>query len=599
MNAPNPASRLSRVEAWLPKTVVCLREGYTRSTFARDLIAGLTVGVIALPLAIGLAIGSGPPGTIRPEQGLFTAVIAGFVASFLGGSRVSIAGPTGAFMPILFTIVAGHGYEGLAIATLMAGIFLIILGISKLGSLIKYIPYPVTTGFTTGIAVIIGFSQLKDLLGLRSDAKTPAEFIERCAWYVHAVRENGVNITSALIGVTGVASMLTLKRLAPRVPAYIIAVVLAGAVTALFQLDSVDRFGAHAVATIGSQFGGIPRALPSPNLDFLSHITLDKVRELMPAAVTITLLAGIESLLCCVVADGMMGTRHRSNVELVAQGAANLGSVAFGGIPATGAIARTAANIKSGARTPFAGMIHAVFVLVAMLTLAPYASKIPMAIFASVLIVVAWNMAEVDHFKGLIRAPRGDVVVLLLTFGLTVLVDLTIAVGVGMVLASLMFMKRMSEVTSLGVVKEEIDEVEDRKIDVKDRADLTRRFIPPGVEVFEINGPFFFGVADRLKDVLRGVQRPPRVFILRMRRVPAIDATGMHALEEFFDKCRKQGTTLLLAGVHAQPLFAMSQYGLTDRVGVDHLFEDFDDALERARELVHNQPETRMHKRPN
>ncbi|MFT3785170.1 MAG: sulfate permease [Tepidisphaeraceae bacterium] len=591
---------MKRLEPWLPKTLICFQEGYSPRTFLADLFAGLTVGVIALPLAMAFAINSGPEGTITPERGLYTAIIAGFVAALFGGSRVSVTGPTGAFMPILFGIVALHGYDGLAIATMMAGVFLIILGVTKLGSLIKYIPYPVTTGFTTGIAVIIAYGTVRDLLGLRvfdPDKKLPADFIERSGWYFHSIRANGINLNHLGIGAGGVAVILLIRRFLPKVPSYIVAVILASAVVWVFHMDD-GAWGRHTVETIGSRFkGGVPSKWPTPDFGFLSHITPATIRQLLPSSVTITLLAAIESLLCCVVADGMMGTRHRSNTELIAQGTANLASVAFGGIPATGAIARTAANIKSGGRTPVAGMIHAVFVLLCMLLAAPLASHIPMAIFASVLIVVAWNMAEIDHFRGMFKAPRGDLAVLLITFGLTVLADLTIAVGVGMVLASMLFMKRMTEVTQLGVIKEELDDAPAYSPDNKDAIDIHRRAVPAGVEVFEINGPFFFGVADRLKETLKGFGKPPRVFILRMRRVPAIDASAMRALEEFYDKCKRQGTRLLLAGVHAQPLFAMTKYGLLDRVGVDNMFDDFDDALERAREVIHQQPATRMHRK--
>jgi SulP family sulfate permease len=598
---PTPAPSLfQRIEPWLPKSVVCLREGISKRALLSELVAGITVGVIALPLAMAFAINSGPG--LKPEQGLYTAIIAGFLASLLGGSRVSISGPTGAFMPVLFLIVSKHGYDGLAMATAMAAVCLIILGVTKLGSLIKYIPYPVTTGFTSGIAVIIAFSQVKDLLGLQNVTHAdgtvhgpPAEFIERAAWYVESIRQHGVNALHLAIGCLGVAVIMLVRRFVPKVPGYIVAVIAATGLVWAVHLDDLS-WGRHTVETIQSRFaGGVPSSLPTFNLGFLSGFAdLARVRDLIPAAVTIMMLGGIESLLCCVVADGMIGTRHRSNVELVAQGTANLASVAFGGLPSTGAIARTAANVKSGGRTPLAGMIHAVFVLACMLLLAPYASHIPMPIFASVLIVVAWNMAELDHFKSMFRAPKGDVVVLLITFGLTVLVDLTTAVGVGMVLASLLFMKRMSEVTTLGTIKEEIEE-QDFAIDTKDRVDASKRALPAGVEVFEINGPFFFGVADRLKDTIAGVGKPPRVFILRMRRVPAIDASAMHALDEFHEKCKRRGTRLLLAGVHAQPLFAMTRYGLDEKVGVDNMFDDFDEALERAREIVHNQPPTVMH----
>jgi SulP family sulfate permease len=507
------------------------------------------------------------------------------ITAVLGGSRVSIAGPTGAFMPILYSIVSRHGYEGLAIATVLAGVMLIIMGLAKLGSMIKFIPYPVTTGFTAGIAVIIFSSQMKDLFGLQM-GNPPPEFIEKWTEYVHAATTSGINLYATIIGVGGIVIIGLMRKFAPRIPAAIVAVILAAAVVATLDLDNATRWGDRAVATIGSKFGGIPRDLPKPDVDFLSHLSYARVRELMPEAATIAMLAAIESLLCCVVADGMIGGRHKSNVELVAQGTANIASILFGGIPATGAIARTAANVKSGGRTPLAGVVHALAVLLCMLVFAPYAAKIPMAVFASVLVVVAWGMSEKDHFTHLFKAPRSDIAVLLATFGLTVLTDLTVAVAVGMVLAAILFMKRMSEVSNVGAIRRELDETGGEFDDLKDPNSIASREIPKGVEVFEINGPFFFGIADRLKDTLRGLEKPPKVFILRMRRVPAIDASAMHALDEFHDKCRRQGTRLLLAGVHAQPLFAMTQYGLIDKFGESNMFEGIDDALDQAHNIL-------------
>jgi len=566
---------------FVPKSIVCLKEGYGREFFFYDLLAGLTVGVIALPLAIAFGIAS----HVRPEQGLYTAIIAGFLISLLGGSRVQIGGPTGAFVVIIAGVVDKFGYDGLALATLMAGVILIIMGLAKFGAMIKFIPYPVTTGFTTGIAVIIASGQVKDFFGMQV-AKLPSDFVGQCVEYTYQFAHNGVNWASAGIAIGALVLMGLMRLYVPRIPNYIVAVVLATMVVWVFHLDS--RFG---VATIESRFaGGIPQGFPKvsiPNLNFggvsgfFSH-----VKELVPSATTIAMLAGIESLLSAVVADGMIGGRHKSNCELVGQGIANLGSVFFGGIPATGAIARTAANIKTGGRTPLAGMIHALVVLAFMVFLAPLGNKIPLCVLASVLMMVAWGMSERDHFKHLLRAPRSDIVVLLTTFWLTVFADLTVSVGVGMVLASMLFMKRMSEVTNLGAIRQEM---EDQPDDLRNQSDpnaIDRRDVPKGIEVFEINGPFFFGVADLLKDTLKGMERPPKAFILRMRRVPAIDASGMHALEEFWRKCKRQHTRLLLAGVHAQPLFAMTRYGLMDKIGEENMFENIDDALNRARELV-------------
>lgn len=576
---PRP-SHPGKWHPFIPKSIVCLREGYGRQFFFNDLFAGLTVGVIALPLAMAFAIGSG----VAPEKGLYTAIIAGFIIACLGGSRVSVAGPTGAFMPILFAIIAKQGYQGLAIATIMAGVILIIMGLAKLGSLIKYIPYPVTTGFTTGIAVIIFSQQIKDIFGLHI-AVVPPEFIEK--WYFYIVNFHTINLVSTAIGVGSVILLMVLRKAAPRVPAAIIIVVLAAVLAAVLNLN-----GRYGVETIQSRFGGIPQSLPTPQFHAIVGNSfpelLAKMRSLIPEATTIAMLAAIESLLCCVVADGMIGGRHKSNCELVAQGVGNIASIFFGGIPATGAIARTAANVKAGGRTPLSSMIHGVFVLAAMLVFAKYAGEIPLAALAAILVVVAWNMSELDHFRTMMRAPRSDIIVLLTTFGLTVLVDLTYAVGVGMVLAALLFMKRMSEVTNVGTIRDDMDESDPNEFpDLTDPNSLVRRDVPKGVEVYEINGPFFFGVADRLKDTLREVEPAPKVFILRMRRVPAVDASGLHALEEFYLKCKRQGTHLLLAGVHSQPVFAMTKYGLTDRMGEDNLLGNIDDALNKAREILH------------
>jgi SulP family sulfate permease len=590
------------VDAWIPKSLVCLRDGTSKRFFLHDVIAGLTVGVIAIPLALAFAIASHVP----PERGLYTAIVAGFLVSLLGGSRVAIAGPTGAFVVIIAGVVDQFGYEGLALASLMAGVILLILGIFKFGAMIKFIPYPVTTGFTSGIALIIFSQQMKEFFGMPvpKEKPIPSDFVGQWTDYAWYFVHHRINFAATALSVGSLAALILLRRLAPKVPSYIVAVILATACVGIFNLDT--RYG---VATIQSKFGsaanpsGIPQKPPTISLPDLSKASerfaageaatpaeqahpsiFTTIKRLIPHATTIALLAAIESLLCAVVADGMIGGRHKSNLELCAQGIANIGSICFGGIPATGAIARTAANVKSGGRTPLAGMVHAITVLAVMLLLAPYAGKIPLAALAAVLIIVAWNMAEVDHFRTIFRAPRSDIAVLLTTFGLTVFTDLTIAVGVGMVLASMLFMKRMSEVTNVGGVREEIDDADDRSLEADPNA-LDLRDVPPHTEVFEITGPFFFGVADRLKDTLQGLERPPKVFVLRMRRVPAIDASGMHALDEFFNKCKRQGTTLLLSGVHAQPMFALAKYGLLDRVGEENMFGNVDDALNRAREI--------------
>ncbi len=579
--AAGGVSPAHRLDSWLPKSLVCLREGHCRRFFVQDLLAGLTVGVIALPLAIAFAIASHVP----PERGLYTAIVAGFLVSLLGGSRVQVAGPTGAFVIIIAGVVDQYGYPGLWLATAMAGVILIILGVFKLGAMIKFIPYPVTTGFTTGIALIIFTQQIKDLLGLGIE-KAPTEFVHQWITYGRAVMAGQATVAAAAVGLGSLVVLALLRKYAPRVPSYIVAVLIATVIVAAFGLD--ER---HGVQTIQSRFqsaaapSGIPQKLPSLTLDPLKSLDWTHVRELIPSATTIALLAAIESLLCAVVADGMIGGRHKSNLELFAQGVANLGSVALGGIPATGAIARTAANVKAGGRTPVAGIVHAAVVLALMLLAAPYAGRIPLAALAAVLVMVAWNMSEREHFKHIFHAPRSDVAVLLTTFGLTVFADLTVAVGVGMVLAAMLFMRRMSEVTNIGLIR---DDLEDQEIigGEPDPNSVDRRDIPPHTEVYEINGPFFFGVAERLRDTLRGLAKPPRVLVLRMRRVSAIDASGMHALEEFHHKCHRQGTILLLSGVHAQPMFALARYGLLDKIGEENLFGNLDDALNRAREIL-------------
>ncbi len=569
---------------FLPKSIVCFREGYTLRGLRHDLFAGVTVGIIALPLAMAFGIASIPEsvaqqaGVSPPAMGLYTAVVAGLLISLLGGSRVQIGGPTGAFIVIVYGIAAKHGYTGLATATLMAGVIVIIMGVARFGAMIKFIPYPVTTGFTSGIAIIIFSSQIKDFFGLKMDS-VPAAFMEK--WRAYAEHAATWNPTTLVVGAGSLAVLILVRRFAPRLPWGIVAVVIGSAVVAFFHLP---------VETIGTRFGDIPRTLPAPHLPPFS---LEMARDLIPEATTIAILAAIESLLSAVVADGMIGGRHKADCELVAQGLANVGSVLFGGIPATGAIARTAANIKSGGRTPVAGVVHALTLLLVMVFFAPLASAIPLATLAAMLIMVAWNMSEIDHFRYLLKAPKSDVAVLLTTFGLTVFTDLTIAVGVGMVLASMLFMKRMAEVSNVSAITREFANGEEELAESKDPNAVYRRHVPPGVEVYEINGPFFFGVADRLKDTLRGLDKPPKVFILRMRRVPAIDATGLHALEEFHKKCLHQGTKLLLAGVHAQPLNAFINIGFDKVVGVENLFENIDNALNRAKTILGLPPEPR------
>ncbi|HRP62763.1 MAG TPA: SulP family inorganic anion transporter [Phycisphaerales bacterium] len=541
-----------------------------------DLAAGSTVGIIALPLAMAFGIASIPEsvaaeaGISPPAVGLFTAVVAGFLISLLGGSRVQIGGPTGAFVVIVYAVAAKHGYQGLITATAMAGLIIILMGLFRFGAMIKFIPYPVTTGFTSGIAVIIAAAQLKDFFGLEL-AEVPAEFVPKMqALAAHASTWNPATLG---VAVGSLAMLIVLRRFVPRVPGAIVVVIGAGFIVWAFKLP---------VETISSRFGEIPRTLPVPSLPSFSF---DLAVKLLPAAFTIAILASIESLLSAVVADGMTGRRHKADCELVAQGVANIGSALVGGIPATGAIARTVANIKNGGRTPLAGMIHAITLLGVMALFAPLAGHIPLATLAAVLLMVAWNMSELDHFRSLLRAPGSDVLVLLLTFGLTVFTDLTIAVGVGVVMASMLFMKRMADVSNISAITRELNNGDDEPENGDDPDSISNRQVPDDVEVYEINGPFFFGVADRLQDTLRSIERPPLVFILRMRRVPAIDATGLHALEEFVHKCRRQGTILLLSGVSADLLRTFRKVGFDAVIGLENVYGHIDQALARAREL--------------
>ncbi|MCC6427003.1 MAG: sulfate permease [Phycisphaerales bacterium] len=592
----------SRWARCTPTFITCLREGYSRRLFGRDALSGLTVAVIALPLAMALGIASIPqniadslretyPWLSPPAMGLYTVVIAGFLISLLGGSRVQVGGPTAAFIPIVFAICSEHGYAGLALATFMAGLILLATGLLGLGRYIKFIPYPVETGFTAGIAVTILASQAKDFLGLSilneqgAPATVPADFIPKLA--VLWANMGTINWHSAALGAGCLAALIIMQKLIPRAPRALMVMALSTAVVTVLGWHTATSVfdGVHArpvVETIGSRFGGIPSSLPAPAMPGFSW---SLVREMVPSAFTIALLGAIESLLSAVVADGMTGHRHKSDQELIGQGVANIASSFFFGLPATGAIARTTANVKAGGQTPVAGLMHAVFVLIFMLAMAPLAKMVPLPALAAILVMVAANIAQVDEFRYLMRAPKSDVIVLLATFLLTVFTDLTIGVGVGVVLAALLFMKSMADASTDPRFREPEEAPADTP-DPKDPAKLQQRFVPQGVEVFEINGPFFFGVADRLKDVLREMSRTPKVFILRMRHTFHIDASGMHALEEFYEKCHRHGTQLVLAGVHAQPLFEMTRIGLVDRVGLDNIFEDLDDALARAREIA-------------
>ncbi len=546
-----------------PKLVTVLREGYSGQQFLRDLVAGVIVGVVALPLAIAFAIASG----VKPEQGLYTAIVGGFLISALGGSRVQIGGPTGAFIVIVYRIVQEHGYDGLAIATVMAGVLLILMGLARLGSVIKFIPYPVTVGFTAGIALIIAISQVRDLFGLRMPV-VPADFIDKIAAY--SVYLETWNAYALGVGAATVLLLVIWPRLAPRIPGPLVAIVLSTVCVHALGLP---------VETIGDRFGDVPRSLPMPAFPIRDFGSL---RELFPAAFTIALLAAIESLLSAVVADGMVGTRHRSNVELIAQGAANIASPFFGGIPVTGAIARTATNIKSGGRTPVAGIVHAVTLVLIMAFFASWARLIPLAALAGILIVVAYNMSEWRVFVQLLRSPRSDILVLVVTFLLTVLIDLTVALQAGMVLAAFLFMGRMANLAKAGYVTPNLgaDNGED------DPNAAAAKNHPAGVEIFEVQGAFFFGAASKFKDALSEVDRRPKVLILSLREVPAIDATALRALQDLIAKTERDGTVLVLSGAKGQPRVVLERSGLLDRIGRENVCPEIDAALARARHLL-------------
>ena len=507
-------------QQFTPKLITALREGYGRAELRADLIAGLTVAVVALPLAMALGIASGA----SPREGLVTAVVAGFLISALGGSRVQIGGPTGAFVVIVAGVIAVHGFNGLLLATLMAGVILIVAGYAGVGRLMRYVPMPVVTGFTAGIAVIIASSQVGDFLGLRA-GPVPIDFVDKWGVYLHAL--DTFNAAALSLGAATLALIILLRRFVPRFPAYLIAIVGASAAAALFNLP---------VDTVGDRFPSMPSGLPMPHLP---HISLGRAREVMPSAFVIAFLAGIEALLSATVADGMTGRRHRSGQELVGMGVANIFS-AFGGLPATGAIARTATNIRAGAKSPMAGIFHALFLLIFILVAGKWLALVPMAALAAVLLMVAWGMSEYDRFVALVRTDAGERGILLLTFLLTVFVDLTVAIGVGVTLAALLFMMRMSETAGLVA------------IDSREEPEL-RDQLPAGVEVLRFTGPIFFGVASEMLEALRRAGQRPRAIILRMEQVPYIDATGANALATFVRQAKYSGTEVWLVGLQQQP----------------------------------------------
>ncbi len=546
------------MEKLKPKLFSVIKK-YNKQQFVKDITAGFIVAIIALPLSIALALASGA----TPEQGLYTAIVAGFVISFLGGSRVQIAGPTAAFASIVAGIIATNGFSGLVIATILAGIILILMGVFKLGSLIKFIPFTITTGFTSGIAVTILIGQVKDFFGL-TFSHSPIETVDKVKEIVSSA--GTINVQATIIGGITLLVLVLLPKVLKKIPPSLIAILISALLVKFLDLD---------VLTIGDLYE-ISSKPPMPSLPTFSFET---VKAVIPDAFTIAILAAVESLLSCVVADGMVGSRHNSNMELIAQGAGNICSALFGGIPATGAIARTAANIKNGGRTPIAGMVHAVVLLLVLLVLMPLASYIPMPAIAAILFVVAYNMSEWREFVHICKkSPKSDVLVLVTTFVLTIVFDLVVAICVGIVLATLLFMKRMSDETSAYGWKE-IDEATDTE-------NINLKIIPEGVAVFEITGPVFFGAATKIADTILSYGEHKNVLVLRMRSVPTIDATGLHAFEDILEKLQKKNVKLIISHANEQPLDALKKSGIYNKIGAENFCPNIEKSLERAKDLT-------------
>ena len=552
-----------------PKLLTVLKEGYTLKQFQGDLAGGLTVGIVALPLAIAFAIASG----VKPEQGLYTAIFAGFVIAVLGGSRAQISGPTGAFIVIVYGVVQKYGYDGLVVATLIAGVLLLIMGLARMGAFLKFVPYPVVVGFTTGIALIIFSSQISDFLGLKLE-KVPADFVEKWLAYFQHIRT--VDPYTLAVGFASLLIIILWPKVTHRVPGQLIAILVVTAVVQYFNIP---------VDTIASRFGGVPSGLPTPHFPV---VTWALIQQMFAPAVTIAILAGLESLLSAVVADGMTGTRHRSNMELIAQGAGNIVSVIFGGIPATGAIARTATNIKSGGNTPISAIIHCVFLLLVLLFIGKWAALIPMATLAAVLVVVAYNMSEWREFGHLLKSPRGDLAVLLATFLLTVFIDLTTAIQVGILLAAFLFLQKMSTETHVDLITENLKE--DEEFQSRDMSGVS---IPDGVEVFEIYGSLFFGAVRQFKESIRVVAKKPKVLILRMRHVPTIDASGVHILEELVSEAQENGYIIIFSAVSRTVYRVMRKSGFVDAVGRKRFAGDIFAALKIADEHIQSEKVSR------
>lgn len=553
----------------IPKLITCLKN-YTKEQFIKDFISGIIVAIIALPLSIALAIASG----VSPEKGLYTAIIGGFIVSLLGGSRVQIGGPTAAFVVIVYGIIQKFGIEGLFVSTIMAGIFLVIMGLLKFGSLIKYIPSSITTGFTSGIAVVLLSTEVKDFFGLQMKT-VPSHFVEKLILYFNNFHT--INFQSLFISLLTLGIIILWPRINKKIPGTFIAIIIVTVIAMVFKLN---------VPTIGSQFGHLSSSIPHPSFP---KVNFTMINELMLPALTIAILGSVESLLSAVVSDGMIGGSHRSNMELIAQGFANIFSAAFGGIPVTGAIARTAANVKNGGRTPIAGMIHALMLLIIMLLFMPYVKLIPMASLAAVLVMIAYNMGDWEAFITIFKSPKSDSLVFVVTFILTIFLDLVVAIGVGVVLASFLFMRKMSEITEIKYI---LDDDEDK--DANEFIDNVT--MPDHISIYEISGPFFFGAANKFVSAIREMGVPSRVLIIKMSKVPFMDSTAYHSFEMLHNVCKKNATKLIILKIQNQPLEMLKKYGFVDMIGENNFCGTVDEAIERANVILSEQQFSIKHK---
>lgn len=545
----------------VPKLFTCLKS-YNKKMFFNDVTAGIVVAIIALPLSIALAIASG----VSPEKGIITAIIGGFFVALLGGSRVQIGGPTGAFVVIVLGIVNEFGIDGLIVATIMAGVLLIIMGLLKLGNMIKFIPYPITTGFTSGIAIIIFSTQIKDFFGLTIN-EVPGEFIAK--WSCYFKNFNSLNVSALGIGIMTIIIIALWPKINKKLPGAFVAIIITTIVALVMDLD---------ISTIQTQFGEISGKIPMP---IVPNISINMIKALFMPAVAIAILGSVESLLSAVVSDGMIGGNHRSNMEIVAQGVANIASGLFGGIPVTGAIARTAANVKNGGRTPIAGIVHSITLLLMMIVLMPYVKYIPMASLAGILIVVSYNMGEWEEFTQLRKCPKSDAIVFLITFILTIIFDLVVAIEMGMVLAAFLFMKRMADITKYTYLMGNDEGINDTM------AIAGEVNIPSEIDIYEINGPFFFGAADKFISTVKPIEKKPKVLILKMTNVPVIDATGYSALSRLYKMCEEAGTKVLIAGLQKEVYETLDNYGFISKIGKDGICSDVNEGITKGQKIIH------------